>query len=72
VNYVTHAILGLVLGVIGSVLLLGLVKGYVDASKGITEYDPESMKPLQQIVIPIGAFAGVAAGVGIAAWKEKR
>jgi hypothetical protein len=72
VRYVIHALIGIPLSVFACAIVAGLVKGYSDASKGIVEYDVQAMAGFQQTVTVVGAVVGAIAGLGIAAWKEKR
>jgi hypothetical protein len=71
-KYLTHGIVGLLLGALGATMLAALVKGYTDAARGVVGFDRVAMAALQKIVAPIGAVLGAVAGVGIAVWKQKR
>ena len=71
-KYLTHGVVGVLLGALGAIMLAALVKGYTDAASGVVGYDADSMATLQKIVAPIGAVVGGIAGVGIVVWKQKR
>jgi hypothetical protein len=72
VRYVTHALVGVVVGVIVCAVITGAVHGFRTASQGKIDYDVEAMAERLKPINAIGAIVGAVAGLGVAAWKENR
>lgn len=71
-RYITHALIGAAAGVIALAMIVGAVHGFRTAARGEIDYDVQAMSERLKPINPIGAVVGAIAGLGIAAWKDRR
>lgn len=71
-RYVTHALIGAAAGVIAVAMIVGVVHGFRTAARGEIDHDVQAMAERLKPFNAIGAAVGAIAGIGVAAWKDRR